>query len=186
MCPALPAGTGEAWLSFGKSAGRGENLLEFGSDLEPHESPDGVLPSGNWRSVCALRNSPEGSLGSQGWSMPAAELAFPCCWEQWCHQGRCPRSLGGQWGVQRGSVPWHHRSTRAPALSLQQNLVGTREMGTAECNLCFKEVLSFSFIPSWPLILKLAGECDFPAWPIALRGSELFSVALGILHPVPT
>lgn len=83
-------------------------------------------------------------------------------------------------------MPWHPHSTRAPALSLQQNLVGTWEMGTTECNLCFKEVLSFSFIPPWPLILKLAGECDFPAWPIALPGSELFSVALGILHPVPT
>lgn len=83
-------------------------------------------------------------------------------------------------------MPWYHCSTWAPALSLQQNVVGSWEMGTAECNLCFKEVLSFSFIPPWPLILKLAGECDFPAWPIALPGSELFSVALGILHPVPT
>lgn len=120
----------------------------------------------------------------QSWHFLAAGL------EEWCvspgQVAEFPRSLRGQWGVQWGAVPWHHHSARAPGLSLQQNVVGTWEMGTTECNLCFKEVLSFSFIPSWPLILKLAGECDFPAWPIALPGSELFSVALGILHPVPT
>lgn len=63
-----------------EGAGGGENPLEFSGDLEPHESPDGVLPSGNWRSACALRKSPGSSSGSQGWSVPAAELAFSCCW----------------------------------------------------------------------------------------------------------
>lgn len=82
-----------------------------------------------------------------------------------------------------------HGATALPgsrALSLEQNIVGSWEVGTAERNLCFKEVLSFPFIPPWPLILKLAGGCDFLAWPIALPGSELFSVALGILRSVPT
>lgn len=78
MCPALSAGTGEVWLKFGKGAGRGENLLELSSDLDPNKSPDGVGPSGNWRCACALRKSHGGSLGSQGWSVPAAELAFSC------------------------------------------------------------------------------------------------------------
>jgi len=53
-------------------------------------------------------------------------------------------------------------------------------------NLCFKEVLSFPFIPPWPLILKLAGGCDFLAWPMVLPVPELFSTALGILRPAPT
>lgn len=71
-------GTREMWLKFGKGAGRGENLLDLSSDLDPNESPDRVVPPGNWRSACALGKSHGGRLGSQGWSVPAAELAFSC------------------------------------------------------------------------------------------------------------
>lgn len=79
-----------------KGSGRGENLLEFSGDLDPCESPDGVLPSAlATGEVLVHSESCEGSLEVraggcqlQSWHFLAAGL------EEWYHQGRWPSFPG--------------------------------------------------------------------------------------------